>query len=300
MAAMESLGYRPNAYARALVNQTSDCIGVLVADVSDPFFGAMVNAISQVARDNHKQLLVCSGFHQEQMEREALELLCEQRSDALIIHSKALSDAELIEYARRAPGMVLINRMIPELEGRCFALDNSKGGMIATRHLLELGHRQIAHVSSNHQIDDTLSRCAGYRQALEQADLPFNPELVEYTQPDEEGGEQAMLNLLAKGLPLTGVFVYNDAMAAGVISVLTDNGYRVPEDVSVIGFDDVIFARYLRPKLTTMRYPIAIMAAQCAHQALALAENKQVATNHSRLYVPTLIKRYSVAMPPRI
>ena len=109
------------------------------------------------------------------------------------------------------------------------------------------------------------------------------------------GGEQAAQNLLARGLNFTALIVYNDAMASGVISVLCDNGYRVPEDVSVVGFDDVLLSRYLRPKLTTMRYPIEMMALEAAEMALKLANQEPVASLHK--YLPTLVKRDSVAPP---
>ena len=125
-------------------------------------------------------------------------------------------------------------------------------------------------------------------------DFGTDPELVESGMPNEEGGERAMLNLLAKGLPITAVVAYNDAMAAGAISVLADNGFKVPEEVSVVGFDDIIYARYLRPKLSTMRYPIELMAAQAAKLALQLAAGESESVQ-SRIYTPTLINRHSVA-----
>ncbi len=126
-------------------------------------------------------------------------------------------------------------------------------------------------------------RLQGYQDALAEAGLRADPELVESGMPNEEGGERAMLNLLAKGLPITAVVAYNDAMAAGAISVLADNGLKVPEEVSVVGFDDIIYARYLRPKLSTMRYPVELMAAQAAKLALQLAAGESEAVQ-SRIY----------------
>jgi LacI family transcriptional regulator len=122
--AMRELGYTPNANARALVSQTSDTIGVLVNDVADPFFGALVKGVAGVAMEQGLHLLVGNGFHRQEQERRSLELLISKRCEALVVHSKALSDAELIDYALRHPGMVLINRDIPALKGRCIALNN--------------------------------------------------------------------------------------------------------------------------------------------------------------------------------
>ncbi len=292
--AMAELGYTPNANARALVNQTCDTMGVVVGDVADPFFGALVKGVSAVAVEQNLHLLMGNGFHKARQEREAIELLIGKRCEALVVHSKALGDEELCDYAMRVPGMVLINRDIPALRGRCIALNNRLGAATATRHLIELGHRHIAFISSDHAIEDSTLRQQGYQDGLHDAGLVADPELVESGPPNEEGGEQAMLNLLAKGVRVTAVVAYNDAMAAGAISVLADNGLRVPEEVSVVGFDDIIYARYLRPKLSTMRYPIELMASQAAKLALQLAAGEGEA-QQNRIYTPTLINRHSVA-----
>ncbi|KUE78537.1 substrate-binding domain-containing protein [Aeromonas schubertii] len=291
--AMSELGYTPNANARALVNRTCDTMGVVVGDVADPFFGTLVRGVSTVAVEQKLHLLMGNGFHRAEQEREAIELLIGKRCEALVVHSKALSDEALVEYAQQVPGMVFINREVAALPGRCIALNNRLGTTVATRHLLELGHRHIAFLCSDHAIEDAALRHQGWQEALREGGVSAHDEWVEWGAPSEEGGEQAMLNLLAKGLPLTAVVAYNDAMAAGALSVLADNGLRVPEEVSVVGFDDLVYARYLRPKLTTLRYPIELMAAQAARLALQLAAGDAPAEG-SRLYAPTLVNRQSV------
>lgn len=293
-AAMAELGYTPNANARALANQCCDTFGVVVGDVADPFFGALVKGVSSVATEQGLHLLMGNGLHTAKAEREAIELLIARRCEGLVVHSKALGDDELLQYAHRIPGMVLINRDIPALAGRCIALNNQLGSALATRHMLAHGHRKIAYLGSNHPIEDARSRLQGYRDALLEAGMAQDSELIEYAQPNEEGGEYATLNLLAKGCLPTAIVAYNDAMAAGALSVLADNRIQVPEEVSVIGFDDIIFARYLRPKLTTMRYPIELMAAQAARLSWSLIQGEP-APAQSRIYNPLLISRQSVA-----
>jgi len=295
--AMDELGYRPNANARALVSGISDTMGCMVFDVSDPFFGAMLKAIETVAWENHKHLLIGNGLHNEQRERETLELLISKSCDALIVHSKALSDAELLNYARQVPGLVLINRYIPAIAERCVWLDNRYGSYAITQHLIELGHTRIACVASKYEIDDTMERIAGYRQAMQESGLATESMPLERAEPNEEGGEQAMQNLLGRGQPFSAVVAYNDAMATGVISVLADNGLRVPEDVSVVGFDDVIFARYFRPKLTTMRYPISMMAGLAARIAIQLAKGEQPDQSPAA-FRPVLVRRQSSSFCP--
>ncbi|MBP6083340.1 MAG: substrate-binding domain-containing protein [Providencia sp.] len=291
--AMSKLGYRPNAAARALVNQSSNTIGVLVNDVSDPFFGVMVKAVDSVAHKNGKHILICNGYHNAKEERQSIELLINNRCDALVIHSKALTDNELIAYAKEVPSMVLINRRIEQIANRCISLNNYKGAYLATEHLIRQGHTKIAYISSNHEIEDATQRLLGYRDALKNNGIELPESYVEYGMPYGEGGEQAMTKLLIKSLDITAVVGYNDFMAAGAIAVLDENEIHSPEQVSVIGFDDVLIARYIHPRLTTIRYPIQMMAERATQLALALAREENI-SDENLVYSPTLVQRNSV------
>ena len=270
--AMESLNYHPNANARALAQQSTETIGLVVGDVSDPFFGAMVKAVEQVSYQTGNFLLIGNGYHNEQKERQAIEQLIRHRCAALVVHAKMIPDAELIHLMKQMPGMVIINRIIPGFEKRCVALDDRYGAWLATRHLIQQGHTRIGYLCSNHPISDAEDRLQGYYDALRENGLPCNDRLVAYGEPDESGGEQAMTELLGRGRNFTAVASYNDSMAAGAMGVLNDNGIEVPAEISLIGFDDVLVSRYVRPRLTTVRYPIITMATQAAELALGDVE----------------------------
>ena len=272
--AMESLSYHPNANARALAQQTTETIGLVVGDVSDPFFGAMVKAVEQVAYHTGNFLLIGNGYHNEQKERQAIEQLIRHRCAALVVHAKMIPDADLASLMKQMPGMVLINRILPGFENRCIALDDRYGAWLATRHLIQQGHTRIGYLCSNHSISDAEDRLQGYYDALAESGIPANDRLVTFGEPDESGGEQAMTELLGRGRNFTAVACYNDSMAAGAMGVLNDNGIDVPGEISLIGFDDVLVSRYVRPRLTTVRYPIVTMATQAAELALALADNR--------------------------
>ncbi|QAV22163.1 substrate-binding domain-containing protein [Proteus hauseri] len=291
--AMQKLGYRPNAAARALVNQSTQTLGVLVHDVSDPFFGTLVKAVDNVARDAGKHILVCNGYHDAQDERQSIELLINSRCDGLVIHSKALGDDELLAYANEVKSMVLINRFIPEIAERCVALDNYKGAWMATEHLIRQGHNKIAYISSTHNIEDTAQRLAGYKAALAAYKIDLPTSYIEYGEPEGEGGEKAMTHLLTKSIDFTAVVAYNDFMAAGALSVLDENEIPVPEKISVIGFDDVLIARYIHPRLTTVRYPVQMMAEQAATLAIRLSRG-EILEQKQRIFSPTLVQRNSV------
>ncbi|HCN95257.1 MAG: HTH-type transcriptional regulator GalR [Leclercia adecarboxylata] len=296
LTAMESLNYHPNANARALAQQSTDTVGLVVGDVSDPFFGAMVKAVEQVAYHTGNFLLIGNGYHNEQKERQAIEQLIRHRCAALVVHAKKLSDEELVHLMKQIPGMVIVNRIIPGYEQRCVSLDDRYGAWLATRHLIQQGHTRIGYLCSNHAISDAEDRLQGYYDALRENDLPCNDRLVTYGEPDERGGEQAMTELLGRGRNFTAIACYNDSMAAGAMGVLNDNGIDVPGDISLIGFDDILISRYVRPRLTTVRYPIVTMATQAAELALSLADKRQP-PEITHVFSPTLVRRHSVTPP---
>ncbi|MGR5128179.1 substrate-binding domain-containing protein [Photobacterium swingsii] len=291
--AMAKLGYRPNAAAKALVSQSTNTVGVLVGDVSDPFFGTLIKAVDTVAHQDNKHILIGNGYHDADKERRALDLLINSRCDALVIHAKGLSDQELIAYANEVKSMVIINRHIPELADRCISLDNYKGAYLATEFLIRQGHSQIACLASNHQIEDADERVKGYLAALADNGITLPPSYIEHGEPNSDGGEIAMTNLLSKSLEITGVVAYNDYMAAGALSVLDENGIAVPRQVSMMGFDDGLIAKYVQPRLTTVRYPIQMMAEKAAQLALSLAK-KEAKEPETIIFSPTLVRRDSV------
>ena len=282
--------------ARALAQQSTETVGLVVGDVSDPFFGAMVKAVEQVAYRTGNFLLIGNGYHNVQKERQAIEQLIRHRCAALVVHAKMIPDEELAGLMKQIPGMVLINRILPGYETRCVALDDRYGAWLATRHLIQQGHTRIGYLCSNHDISDAEDRLQGYYAALEESGLPCNDRLVTFAEPDESGGEQAMTELLGRGRHFSAVACYNDSMAAGAMGVLNDNGIDVPREISLIGFDDVLISRYVRPRLTTVRYPIVTMATQAAELALALAEQRP-APEITHLFSPTLVRRHSVVAP---
>ena len=291
--AVQALGYYPNANAQALASQSSDTVGVVVTDVTDSFFASLVKSVDQVAAAHNRNILIGIGYHDATKEKQAIDLLLGKRCNALVVHSKALSDDVLRDYLERHAGMVIINRVIEGFEQRCIALDNEKGTYLATNTLIQHGHRHIGYIGSNHQISDEIERKRGYLKALGENQLPICYHAIANASPDYQGGEEAMIRLLSYNSNLTAVVCYNDSMAAGVLSILNENNIKVPQQFSIIGFDDMPIASYLVPKLTTIRYPIDLMASYAAELALSLV-NSEVAKPSNITFNPTLVKRFSV------
>ena len=294
MKAVTQLGYRPNANAQALATQVSDTIGVVVMDVSDAFFGALVKAVDTVAQQHQKYVLIGNSYHEAEKERHAIEVLIRQRCSALIVHSKALSDDELSDFMQHIPGMVLINRIVPGYAHRCVGLDNVSGALMATRMLLNHGHQRIGYLSSNHGIEDDDMRREGWSKALQEQGIIAPDSWIGSGSPDMQGGEAAMVELLGRNLGLTAVFAYNDSMAAGALTTLKDNGIVVPQHLSLIGFDDIPISRYTDPQLTTVRYPVMSMAKLATELALLGGAGKLQRGAPPR-FMPTLVRRHSVA-----
>ncbi|XQW83530.1 LacI family DNA-binding transcriptional regulator [Thalassotalea piscium] len=291
---MADLGYSPNANARALVTQKSTTFGVVIPELTDPFFASLAYGVEQVARSHNMQLLLSTGLATPESEKQAINLLVERRCDVIVVHSKRLSDDELITLSAKIPGLVIIDRLIEQVADRCIWLDNFEGGSIAARHLLSLEHSAFACISSKYQIEDPLLRLQGFTNELSTAAIEIDPSLIAYEEPNLLGGEIAAQNLLATGKHFTALFAYNDAMAIGAISTLEDNGFRVPQDISIIGFDDVLLSRYSRPKLTTLNYPIELMAKQAANLALQLASRSE-SDKQNLKHIPRLVKRESTS-----
>jgi LacI family transcriptional regulator len=295
LAAIDELDFRPNTFARSLATNRSGGIGVSVNDLSSPFYGTMIKGVEEEVEAAGMHLLVASGHVDAAREREALEFLVERRSDALVVHLESMSDEEVLHVMRRGVPMVLMGRYLADAEDRCVWLDNEAGGELAVRHLVAAGHREIAHLAGPLHYPDARARLHGYRRALESAGLAYDERHVVEADFLEEGGYAATLRLLARGVAFTAIASANDQMAAGALQALRENGYSVPGDVSIIGFDDVLFARYLSPSLTTVRQPLEEMGRAAAGIALALLEGEE--REVQRRFEPTLIERESVGSP---
>lgn len=274
--AMEELNFQPNSFAQALVSKRSNCIGVLVGDLcGGPFFAQMMRGIENIILPENKYVIVMSGNHEHDREKDSIDALLLRRCDALIVHSKALSDEELLEINKSNIPMVFVNRLIPEIKALCVWVDISKGLESAMELLIKKGHKRIAYLSSDEKSNpDAQSRLEGYKHALKKANISFDENLVSYAFPSENGGSVAVENLLKKSADFTAVVAYNDAMAIGAVSALEAANLSVPSKVSVIGYDNNPITNYIKPKLTTVQYPIEEVGMRAAKLALDILKKR--------------------------
>lgn len=296
LAAMKQLGYRPNSIAQSLATRSSNTVGVLVSELHGPFFGAMLSAIEETLRAAGKFVLVAASHSKEELEAEAIRFLVSRNCDALIVHVEALPDKFLVEHNKKSTPLVVVNRKVRGLADRCFSLNNELGGYLAAESLLKLGHRRIAYISGPLDFVDAQQRLLGHKRALTEAGVTFDDRLLHEGDYHETGGSDALNDLFNQGVKFSAVICANDDMAAGAMAAAHDRGLRLPEELSIVGFDDSPISRYVYPKLSTVHYPIADMSHMAARWVLRNVY-QQSGLEVQQAFEPSYIERDSVSRP---
>lgn len=294
--AMEKLGYRPNSIAQSLATRSSNSVGVLVSELHGPFFGAMLSVIEETLRAAGKFVLVAASHSREEQERDAIRFLVGRNCDALIVHVEKVTDKFLVEHNAQHTPIVVVNRKVRGLADRCFSLDNELGGYLAAQSLLRLRHRKIAYISGPLDWVDAQQRLAGHKRALAEAGVTFDDRLLHEGDYHEAGGSEALVHLFDKGLPFTAVVCANDEMAAGAMAAAHDRGLKLPEALSIVGFDDAPISRYVYPKLSTVHYPIRDMSRMAARWVLKNVYGQSEVPSQ-RVFEPNFVARDSASAP---
>ncbi|WP_456268494.1 LacI family DNA-binding transcriptional regulator [Kushneria sp. AK178] len=293
-AAIEALGYAPNAFARSLASNRLNGVGLVISHLAGPFMGRVMMTLEAALRRANVSLLVASGGGEAGREQEAVDFLLGRRCDGLIVHANALSNETLAGLAATTP-LVVFNRQVPQIADHCIHLDNEYGGYLATRHLLDQGHRRIACLTGPLRLQDAAGRLAGYRRALSEQGIEVDDRAIVEGDFTEGSGEQGMATLLARRVPMTAVVAGNDDMALGAMAALRARGCLMPQTVSLIGYDDEACSRHVTPALTTVHAPLEEMAEAAAQRLLALIEGRT--PTPASAFMPTLIERASVTAP---
>jgi len=291
-AAMKELGYRPNSVAQSLASNRSNSIGIVVAELGGPFYGELLSRIETEFRGVGKHVIIAAGHSDAELERDSIEFLRSRNCDALILHVESVSDEYLIELAESGCAFVLINRSVPALADRCINLDNRLGGYLATQHMLSLGHRDIAYVAGPMWKHDARERYIGHCDALSEHGITPDDALFFEGDFQETGGVQGLEHFRNTGVQFTALVCANDEMASGAITAAHDIPLQLPEQLSVIGFDNVNFSHYTYPKLTTIDYPIGEIGHMAACWVLNQVYQKPTSDLQS-LFKPKLIARDS-------
>ena len=271
--AIAKLGFVPNPMARGLAGGRTLSIGVLTQAIDSPFYGAALRGIEDELDPAGYSPLFVSGHWNAGTEARCIDVLRSHRVDGIMVLTGRLPDAALTACARSLP-VVVTGRNLSAAGLFSLNFDNFEGGRLATRHLIDLGHQRIALIAGDQDHPDANERLRGYRAALETAGIAFEPELVVPGEYHEISGLLAVDRLLERRQRFTAIFAANDQMAIGAALGLQRRSLRVPEDVSLVGFDDLPTSVYAIPPLSTVHQPAYELGRLAAAAMLQLLAGK--------------------------
>ncbi|ABJ64520.1 transcriptional regulator, LacI family [Levilactobacillus brevis] len=269
----EDLGYVPDFNARNLIMKSAQTIGVLVPNLGNPFFSMFIRGVQQTSRERHFIPLIFGANHDEQLESYYLQELIKRAVDGLIIASASITGEAIDNILKKngIPYLLIDQNGGPSVDR--IRVDDEQGGQLAARHLLTLGHQRIVVVMPEHPTQNLRIRLAGFKAQLVDQQIPLADSAVITSPMTKLGGYQATAAVLAQHP--TAVFAINDETALGLMRGLHEQGVRVPDDISVLGYDDIDLDEYVVPKLTTIHQPVVTMGQQATELLINRVQNQR-------------------------
>lgn len=305
----QKLGYHPDAYARSLRRRRSQTIGVLAYDLSDPYCVPIVRGVQAGLQKSHFLPLLMDAQTQRGMFDRFLEMILEHRAEGVIVIASWIFDETnlLSDIKKNNVPIVILSRDLTDRGISSVLVDNEAGGELAMRHLLELGHRQIAFVRGPERLFDSAPRWAGVKRVATDAGIRLDSRLISQL-PDVddptssfEGGLDCARKMLSSRQPFTAVLAFDDLAALGVVRGLTEAGLQIPADCSVVGFDGVMHAEVSTPGITTVRQPLremGLLAADWTLKAIEAKDRQRAPKAMLHKAQPELVVRMSTSPPP--
>ncbi|ODT81863.1 MAG: hypothetical protein ABS76_10445 [Pelagibacterium sp. SCN 64-44] len=295
-AAIAKLGYRPNVLARRLSRGKAEAISLVTPDIANPFFAELAAAVEREAHDHGYAVYISSSGGGAGNEAEAISRMADGHVDGFIMMTNRVDDGRLAQLLSKLDNVLLLDEDIAGAGLPGVFVENAAGTYLATRHLIEAGHRQIALIGGPEGLMSVTERLAGFGRAMAEAGLTI-PEgwmlLGDYT---SAFGQAAAAQLLDGPRRPSAILACSDYIAVGVIKAVRSRGLVIPRDLSLVGFDDMAFAELVDPPLTTVRQPVAEMGRLAVRHLLALLEDGPRPPPETRLPVE-LVTRQSVAPP---
>jgi LacI family transcriptional regulator len=299
-AAISELNFRPSSIGRALSTQSLGMIGIFVPSFFGPYYGTILKQTDTELRKVHRHVVVATGCGDDSPRNQAInavQFLIGRDCDGVVVTSHDLHDDDLIKLHRMHPKMVFLNRDFAQMPQASFCADHHRGGVLAAEALLAYKHRKIAVISGPFIAFDNQARLAGFFEALARNGIERSAVQVIESDFSPEGGYESARQLLASKKRFTGLFCANDTMAIGALSCLRQAGMAVPEDISVVGYDDDYSAAFSAPGLTSVHIPTADLTQNAVRWLL----NECYGTSYPiyREFPVTLTTRASVAAPAK-
>ena len=301
--AAKKLNYYVNDQARALRQGHSNTILVAANDITQPFSGMVLRVVANAVQHAGYHFLVSDIQISLPVDDLYLGLFSQRRIDGILfsgISSTSLHNQTILGLAEKGVPLVLTEREIPEQNIPCVVIDNVKGGLLATEHLIRQGCRSVAYIAGPSDSIISTQREQGYRQALEAHGLEYSRDLIVQGDYQLEAGYSAMRELLKRIKPPAGVFTFNDNIAFGAMRAIREAGLSVPGDIAMVGYDDIPMAEYTEPSLTTVRQPVEQMYTEGVQMLLEILDGKEPNEQCKKVVLePTLAIRHSSVMLSR-
>jgi DNA-binding LacI/PurR family transcriptional regulator len=297
LAAVHRHGYPPSGTRRSLRTQQTRTIGVIISDIRNFFCAALVKAIEDEARANGYTVLICNADEDGLKEEAALRLLLSRKVSGIINCSTGANLDLLRAFQKTGALLVDLDRESGLLNVDTVVVDNRRGAELATQHLIELGHLEIATIAGPQHLSNARGRLAGFEETLRSRDIRIQRGYVQFGNFLQESGYQSAARLFSLSRVPTGLFVANMEMAAGVIAFVREKRIAVPDEVSIVTFDDSFWARYMEPPLTVIAQPVDKMG-KCTMDLL-LARLRGGKPAQTMVFTPELVVRRSTGPPPR-
>lgn len=294
----KKLNYRPNLVAVSLVKGSTNTIGLAVSDIRNAFFSSLAKGVEDECQKYNWNVILCNSNDKHSKDMQNLRMLADKGVSGIILGMAAESTAEMVQECidfmnhERIP-YILVDRYIETRQAGIVCVDHVHGGYQAVKYLLKLGHRRIACITGPSNLIDSQQRLEGYIRALAEFGIPYDPELIVEGKYTFESGEQAIGELFQKGVSVDAVFFFNDMMAIGAMKWLQSHGICIPEDLSVIGYDDIFMDEFLSVPLTTIRQPTEQLGRMAARKII----NQEVGDERPEeriIFEPELVERKSV------
>ena len=295
MEAVEYCDYEPNLIAKSLAQKSTSLIGVVISDILNPFYAKLIHAI-QATCDEHKySIILCNTDESKEKEREYLGLLSSNRVNAIILAGgRGIGESynnHLLEAARKTP-IILVNESVNAEGIFCVCCDKEKGAFQMTEYLIGLGHRNIVHVAGYPNFKPTQERLAGFLSAMHKHGLPVGTDNVIYSDYHISGGYASACDILSRDVLPTAIFASNDLMAIGVMNALQENGIVIPDKMTVVGSDNILFSEFTTPSLTTIDHDVALLGEHSVRMAIALI-NGEIPHRHEMIDTKIIIRKSS-------
>jgi len=299
--AVEALNFYPDTNARALGSGRSSLYGLIISDITNPFFPELVKSFEDIAVLHGQEVLIANTNYDPERMKICVRRMLQRKVDGVAIMTSEMDDQLIEDFSRRNIPLVFLDTGMPAPRVSCVRIDYSAGIDAAVNHLIKLGHNRIAFISGPMRLASARMRYKAFMESTARDHLDDNPKLIQEGNHRVDGGHDAMQRILASGARPTAVLASNDLTAIGAMGAIAEAGLRVPEDISVVGYDDIQLSAFTMPPLTTVSLPRAEIANAAFHALLNANQSDELTPvrGEEHMVLPTLVIRKSTGPAPR-